>query len=39
MTAKTTTMAKTMAADEDDSDVDGNGATGNEVSVRLCVCV
>ncbi len=25
------TMARTMAADDDDNDVNGNGATGNEV--------
>ena len=24
-------MARTMAADDDDNDVNGNGATGNEV--------
>ncbi len=26
-----TTITRTMAADEDDNDVNGNGATGNEV--------
>ena len=27
----TITMARTMAADDDDNDVNGNGGTGNEV--------